>query len=333
MAKAHRRRRGADSVPKAAGLRRLQLLMLAPSVLRETVRRLKSGLGVLHRAAVDWINDDAMTAGAAIAFYTIFSLGPVMLIVLAVAGTVFGEAAAHGAIYDQIAGLIGPGGAAAVEQTIRSASEPQHGWIATFLGPITFFISATGVFTQIQTALNGILKAPSAGFSVVTLVRIRLVSFALILACGFILVVSLVVNAVIVGFGEMLFGPTQTWTLWVLQTPVSLLVVSALFALIYETLPDEKISWKEAIAGALVAGLLFSLGKSAIGFYLGRTTLISSYGAAGTFILILLWVYYSSLIFLYGAEVAAVWRRVRLEGDAPAVPDQAQHRDRSGRAA
>jgi len=275
------------------------------------LRHLKAGLDILHRAAVDWIMDDAMTAGAAIAFYTIFSLGPVMLIVLEVAGTVFGERAAHGAIYDQIAGLVGPGGAAAVEQTIRSASAPQHGWLATLIGPIVFFISATGVFTQIQTALNGTFKAPPASFSVVTLVRIRLVSFALILAAGFILVVSLVINAAIVGFGEILFEPKQTWMLWFLQAPASLIVVSAMFALIYKTLPDEKISWKEATAGALVAGLLFSIGKSAIGFYLGRTTLISSYGAAGTFILIMLWVYYSSLIFLYGAEVAAAWRRAR----------------------
>jgi membrane protein len=252
-----------------------------------------------------------MTAGAAIAFYTIFSLGPVMLIVLAVAGTVFGERAAHGAIYQQIAGLVGPGGAAAVEEAIRSASAPQKGWIASLIGPITFFISATGVFTQIQTALNGILKAPPAAFSVVTLVRIRLISFALILAAGFILVVSLVVNAGIVGFGEILFDRTQTWMLWLLQTPVSLIIVSAMFGIIYKTLPDEKVAWREAIAGALVAGLLFSLGKSAIGFYLGRTTLISSYGAAGPFILILLWVYYSSLIFLYGAEVAAAWRQSR----------------------
>lgn len=278
------------------------------------MRRLLAGLRILRTAAVDWINDDAMTAGAAIAFYTIFSLGPVMLIVLAVAGAVFGDRAAHGAIYEQIAGLVGPGGAAAVEQAIRSASAPQHGWLATLVGPVAFFISATGVFTQIQTALNGILKAPPVRFSVVTLVRIRLISFALILAAGFILVVSLVINAAIVAFGEMLFGPRETWMLWFLQTPASLVVVSALFAMIFKILPDEKITWKEAIAGALVAGLLFSIGKSAIGFYLGRTILISSYGAAGTFILILLWVYYSSLIFLYGAEVAAVWRRQRLSG-------------------
>jgi membrane protein len=233
-----------------------------------------------------------------------------MLVVLAMAGAVFGEGAAHGAIYEQIAGLVGSGGATAVEQTIRSAATPQRGWLA-LIAPVTFFISATAVFAQIQTSLNGILKAPPANFSVVTLVRIRLVSFALILAAGFIMVVSLMVNAAIVGFGETLFGPRQSWMLWFLQTPVSLLVVSAMFALIYKMLPDEKMSWSEATAGALVAGLLFSLGKSAIGLYIGRTALISSYGAAGTFILILLWVYYSSLIFLYGAEVAAAWRRRR----------------------
>jgi membrane protein len=298
------------------------------------VRRLKAGSAILHEAAVKWISNDAMTAGAAIAFYTIFSLGPVMLIVLAVAGTVFGESAARGAIHEQIAKLVGAGGAGAVEQTIRSASAPQHGWLAKVIGPITFFISATGVFTQIQTALNSILKAPPAAFSVVTLVKIRLVSFALILAAGFILVVSLVVNAAIAGFGEMLFTPRQAWMLWLLQTPVSLLVISAMFALIFKMLPDEKVAWREAIAGALVAGLLFSVGKSAIGFYLGRTTLISGYGAAGTFILILLWVYYSSLIFLYGAEVAAAWRGARarrLEAEAMQAPTETARR--TGKAA
>jgi membrane protein len=285
---------------------------------------------------VNWFNDDAMTAGAAIAFYTIFSLGPVMLVVLAVAGTVFGEQAAHGAIYDQIAGLVGPGGAAAVEQTIRTAAAPQHGQLASLIGPLIFFISATGVFTQIQTALNGILKGPPAIFSVVTLVRVRLISFALILAAGFILVVSLVVNAAIVAFGELLFGPEKTWTLQILQTPVSLLVISAMFALIYKTLPDERVAWREAIVGALVAGLLFSIGKSVIGFYLGRTTLISGYGAAGTFILVLLWVYYSSLIFLYGAEVAAAWqkrRRALAEATAPAASGGAHRRRHSDKAA
>lgn len=275
------------------------------------MRVFKFGLTVLHQAALKWLADDAMTAGAAIAFYTIFSLGPVMLVVLAIAGTVFGEQAAHGAIFDQIASLVGKGGATAVEETIRSASVSQDNWIASLIGPITFFVSATGVFTQIQTALNGILRATPTTFSVVTLVRIRLISFALILAAGFILVVSLVVNAGIVAFGEMVFGRHDNWVLGFLQTPISLLVISSMFALIYKTLPDEGMRWDEAMAGALAAGVLFSVGKSVIGLYLGRTSLISSYGAAGTFILILLWVYYSSLIFLYGAEVASIWRDKR----------------------
>ena len=275
------------------------------------LRLLKAGFTILQEAALKWFADDAMTAGAAIAFYTIFSLGPVMLVVLAIAGTVFGEQAAQGAIFNQIASLIGKGGATAIQETIRSASLSQGNWIASLIGPVTFFVSATGVFTQIQTALNGILRATPTTFNVMTLVRIRLISFALILAAGFILVVSLVVNAGIVAFGEMVFGREQNWVLSILQTPVSLLVISAMFALIYKTLPDEGMRWDEAIAGALAAGSLFSVGKYLIGLYLGSTSLISSYGAAGTFILILLWVYYSSLIFLYGAEVASIWRDKR----------------------
>lgn len=289
------------------------------------MHRIGTSAKILQDAALQWVEDDAMTSGAAIAFYTIFSLGPVMLIVLAVAGIVFGEKAAEGAIYNQIAGLVGSGGASAVETTIRSASTTHEGLIAKLIGPVTFFISATGVFTQIQTALNAILKTPAKNFSVVTLVKIRLISFALILAAGFILVVSLAVNAAIVGFGQSLFSDNKSvWTIWTGQTLASLIVISAMFALIFKTLPDEKIDWSEAIVGALVSGFLFSAGKSLIGVYLGNTTIISSYGAAGTFILILIWVYYSSLIFLFGAEVAQAWRCSKKGGKGSGETDRGE---------
>jgi membrane protein len=169
--------------------------------------------------------------------------------------------------------------------------------------------------------LNGILKTPAKRFSVFTLVKIRLISFALILAAGFILVVSLAVNAAIVGFGQTLFSNSQwVWSVWIVQTLASLVVVGAMFALIFKTLPDEKVGWWDAIAGALVAALLFSIGKSLIGIYLGNTMIVSSYGAAGTFILILVWVYYSSLIFLFGAEVTQAWRCFKKRDAEKVIP-------------
>lgn len=270
---------------------------------------LRLWLGILKESAVRWVYDDAMTEGAAIAFYTIFALGPVMLIVLAVMGTMFGEQAVSGAVHGQLASLLGTHGADAVQNVIRSAAIPQSGFIAKVAGPIVFFISATGVFTEIQSALNKIFGVNEKKALVLDLVRVRLVSFALILASGFVLVVSLVVNASVIAFGEYLFGSKGwAWVTWLTQFPVSLGVTSFISALIFKTLPDAKIHWSDVLVGALLAGLLFSIGKFLIGFYLAQTTIISGYGAAGTFILLLLWVYYSTLIFLYGAEVARIRR-------------------------
>jgi len=157
---------------------------------------------------------------------------------------------------------------------------------------------------------------------VLDLVRVRIVSFALILASGFVLVVSLVINAAVVAFGAFLFGNQEwVWVTWFTQFPISLFVTSSMFALIFKTLPDATLRWIDVAVGAFVAGLLFTIGKFLIGFYLARTTLVSSYGAAGTFILLLLWVYYSTLIFLYGAEVAHVRRSHR----QPATANSEKH--------
>jgi membrane protein len=288
-------------------------------------RRLGIGrdvLVVLWKAAVAWTDDGAMTAGAAIAFYTIFSLGPGMLIILAISGAVFGEKAATGAIYDQITSLIGSDGAAAVQGVIKSAADIHGSWFARIVGPVTVFISATAIFSQIQATLNVIWKAPSHAFSVVDLLRIRLWSFLIIIAAGFIFVVSLVVNAGIAAFGDYVFSGATAEVVWLTQTPLSVAVIAGIFALTYKVLPDAVTTWGDVAIGALTASILFNLGKFIIGFYLAQTHVASSYGAAGTFILILLWVYYSSLIFLYGAEVSRVWHEERHGGIAkrPAEP-------------
>jgi membrane protein len=264
-------------------------------------------LAVLWKAGLAWVDDGAMTAGAAIAFYTIFSLGPGMLIILGISGAVFGEKAATGAIYDQIATLIGNDGAAAIEGVIKSAADVHGSWLARIVGPITVFISATAIFAQIQTTLNVIWKATPRTFNIFDLLRVRLMSFLIIIAAGFIFVVSLVVNAAIAAFGEFVFNGETAQVVWLAQTPLSIVVIAGIFALTYKVLPDAEIAWGDVMVGALTASILFNFGKFVIGFYLSQTHVASSYGAAGTFILILLWVYYSSLIFLYGAEVSRVW--------------------------
>ena len=270
-----------------------------------------STLLVFWDAALRWVNDGAMTSSAAIAFYTISSLGPMLVIALAVAGAVFGEEAAVDAIYGQIAGLVGDAGARAIQTIIRSASRHHEGWIASTIAPVVIFISATGIFGEIQGALNNIWRY-KAQTSMLTLVSVRLKSFAIIMASGFILVVSLVLNAAIAGFGDLIFGDRQVvWFVWGAHMGLTVVINTLIFAAIFKILPDARIDWRDALVGAFTAAVLFTFGKAAIGFYLATTNVATSYGAAGTFILILMWVYYSSLIFLYGAEVSWLWRAKR----------------------
>jgi len=267
---------------------------------------------VLWDAALRWAKDGAMTSAAAIAFYTISSLGPMMVIAIAVAGAVFGEQAANDAIYGQIAGLVGTGGAHAIQTLIHSAWAHHEGWIAKTIAPVVIVISATGIFGEIQGALNTIWRYKASSSSVLKIVSVRLKSFAIIMSSGFVLVVSLVVNAAVAAFGSYLFGDKQVaWFVWSGHTFVSLLITTLIFAAIFKILPDAFIEWRDAFVGAFIAAILFTFGKFGIGAYLASTNVATSYGAAGTFILILMWVYYSSMMFLYGAEVSWLWRAHR----------------------
>ncbi len=274
-------------------------------------RSVRAAARVFWHAALRWVADGAMTSAAAIAFYTISSLGPSLLIALAGAGWIFGEKPADAAIYGQLATLLGPDGARAVHALIQSASQPREGWIAKTIAPVVIFISATGIFGEIQSALNTIWRY-KAQASVLTVVGVRLKSFAIIVGAGFILVVSLLVNATIAGLGDAIFGDRETaWLIWGLHTGLATVMTTLIFAAIFKILPDAYIDWVDAFVGAAAAAVLFTFGKFGIGFYLAKTNVASSYGAAGTFILVLMWVYYSSLIFLYGAEVAWLWRAHR----------------------
>jgi membrane protein len=250
-----------------------------------------------------FIEHENFTRGAAIAFYTTFSIGPLLIIVIAIAGLVFGHDAAEGAIVGQLSGLIGEQSAEIVQTMIQSANRQSSGIVASFIGIATLLLTATGALTEIQSALNAIWKAtPSAVLS--ELVRARLVSLGLVVTLGFLMLVSLTVSAGLAALGNFLsavFSETG-FLISVLNWTISLALISSLFAAIYKILPDKPIAWWDVAIGSVVTAILFTIGKSLIGLYIGSSGVASSYGAAGALLILLLWVYYSAQIFLLGAE-------------------------------
>jgi membrane protein len=260
-----------------------------------------------------WWSDRAMSMGASIAFYATFSLAPMLLLVIAVAGLVFGEDAARGAIVQEIGGLVGSDGASALEALIRGAASPGKGIVGTLVGAVTFVLLATGALVELQDSLNLIWRAepPATRSGVIAFVRTRLLSLALILAIGFLLMVSLILEAGLAAFAGYLaaFFPAMPVLLGVLDLTLSLAGTLGLFALIYKVLSDADPPWRDVWVGATVTAALFAVGKLAIGAYIGRSGLASSFGAAASLIALLLWIYYSSQIVLFGAELI----RMRME--------------------
>ena len=257
-----------------------------------------------------WIDDYAPSMGAALSYYTVFSLAPLLVIVIAVAGLVFGAEAARGEIAGQLRSLLGDEGARSVEDLLKSASQPSRGVTASIIGGITLIIGATTVFGELQSALDRIWRAPAApSGGLWSLVQSRLLSFGMILAIGFLLLVSLVVSAALAAMGKWwgnLFGGWEI-LLQALNLVVSLATITVLFALIYKFLPRVKVAWYDVWVGAAVTSLLFTIGKFAIGLYLGKSDVTSGFGAAGSVVLLLVWVYYSAQIFLLGAEFTWVF--------------------------
>lgn len=260
---------------------------------------------VLARDSVlGWIDHNASRTGAALAFYTVFSLAPILLLSIAIAGLFFGEDAARGQIFQQISGLIGPSGAAAVQSIVRNASESSSGTLTTVFSVLTVIIGATTALAELKAGLDKIWEVPPerrAGFWY--LIRTRLLSVGMILALGFLLLVSLVVSAGLaalekVSQGEQILNFLYDW----LNVLIAFVLVAALFGTIYKVLPSVRIAWRDVVIGAVVTAALFSFGKYVIGVYLGNSGLASTYGAAGSIILLLVWVYYSAQIFLFGAE-------------------------------
>ena len=274
----------------------------------------------LSEIAANWNRHGASAQSAALAFYTIFSLAPILVVVIAVAGAVFGEEAVRGQIFNEFQGLMGSQAALLIQEVLRSAAQPASGLIATLLGIGTLLFGATAVFVQLQDALNRVWEvAPKPGAVFTTLLRKRLLSFAILLGVGFLLMVSLVMSAALSALSSRLEAllPVDVELLQVFNFLLSFVLITLLFALIYRLLPDVRLAGRDVLLGAVATSLLFVLGKTAIGFYLGRTTVASAYGAAGSLVVVLLWVYYSSLIFFLGAELTWVWSRHHRAGHAP----------------
>ncbi|MGB8894264.1 MAG: YihY/virulence factor BrkB family protein [Pseudolabrys sp.] len=263
---------------------------------------------MLVDTTLSFIDDEALSRGAAIAFYAITSLAPVVLIVIAVAGLVFGQEAAQNAISGQFSALMGKQAADLLQSVIASASAKSSGVVATVIGTVTLIATASGVFGEMQAALNTIWKTRSKEAILSRLVRARIASLGLVAALGFLLIVSLAVSAGLTAFANHLdMLPVGALILSGLNFAISLLLFAVLFGAIYKVLPDRTLQWKDVIVGALMTSVLFNIGKTFIGWYIGSSAVASSYGAAGGLIVLLLWVYYSAQIFLFGAEFTKIY--------------------------
>ena len=271
------------------------------------VLRLTSHL--LSRTARAWYTHDAPRMGAALAYYTTFSMAPILIIAIAVAGEFFGEQAARNQVAHQLTNLLGLAGATVAEQMLSSVYRGGSSVAATLLGIFTLLLGATSVFAELQSALNLIWEAPPhPERPLFALIRARMLSFAMVLVVGFLLLVSLIISTALAGFQDRLDALKSTaWVAQVINVGVSLVVTTGLFGLIYKILPDVKIAWHEVWVGSFVTAALFTLGKLLIGFYLGNSALASTYGAAGSFVVMLVWIYYSAQLILFGAEFTRVY--------------------------
>jgi len=267
-----------------------------------------------RQAIAAWVDDYAPSMGAALAYYTLFSIAPLLLIVVSIAGLVFGPDAARGEIFGGLRDLIGDEGAIAAESLLQSVNKPAQGIAGTVVGVAALLLGAASVFGELQDALDRIWRAPPRqGSGLWNLVRTRLVSFGMVLGVGFLLIVSLVASAAIAAIGKLYAGAFVGWSIVAegLNFALSFAVVTATFAMIYKILPRVPIRWRDVWTGAAVTALLFAIGKSLIGLYLGRSSFASGFGAAGSFIVLLVWTYYSAQIFLLGAEFTHVYAHVR----------------------
>ncbi len=291
---------------------------------------------LIKAAASSWVDDYAQSMGAALAYYSMFSIAPLLLIVISVAGLIFGVEAARGEIVGQLQGLTGQQGAAAVQGLLASVSKPAESVTAMLVGGILLLIGATSVFAELQDALDRIWRAPKRNKGGIwSLLRSRLLSLGMIMGIGFLLIVSLVVSAALAALGK-LWGPLfADWEILasVIDFLVSFAFTMTMFAMIYKIMPRVKVAWADVWIGAAVTALLFTIGKFLIGLYIGKSGLTSGFSAAGSLVIMLLWVYYSAQIFLLGAEFTWAYaltfgsrKKQPVPAAAPAVPSQTTKR-------
>jgi membrane protein len=262
------------------------------------------------RTVYSWLDDRAPTIGAAIAFYTMFSLAPMLVIVIAIAGFVFGQEAAEGALFGEFAKLVGPDSAGAVQAMLRGASSTRSGIIATAVGIGTLIATATAVFSELQAALNLIWKVPATdNLGVGHFLKSRLLSLCVILVIGFLLLVSLVVSTALAACSIYIDRTLTDFSLilYLAHHAASFSFTAVFFAAIFKILPDCPVEWQDVWLGAILTALLFSIGKHLISLYIGSSNMASTYGAAGALIIVFVWVYYSAQIFLLGAEFAKAY--------------------------
>jgi membrane protein len=264
----------------------------------------------LRAAIAAWWNDDVLRLGASVAYYSLFAIAPVLLVAVAVAGTIFGAEAVRGQLSSQIQGLVGPEAAEAVEALLQGTTKPASNTLAMIGGVVTMILAAAGAFLELRSALNTIWRVPRApigGLRAFWFSRLR--SFGLVLAIGFLLLVSLAISAALAALHDWLssFEAVLPVLLQALNILLTLLISTVLFGLMFRVLPDVSLSNRDVAIGALVTSILFAVGKQLIGLYLGQTAASSSYGAAGSVVVLLLWVYYSSQIVLIGAEFTRLY--------------------------
>ncbi len=252
----------------------------------------------------EFFEKNAPRLGAALAYYTVFSMAPLLVVVIAIAGLAFGRAAVEGQIVWQIQSLVGSEGAKAIQSLLAATQKPATGIVATVISLVVLLFGASGVFLELRDSLNLLWGAKTPGTGVRGILATRFFSFAMVLAVGFLLLVSLVLSALLAALGKFVGGylPLSEGVLHLLTTVVTFAVFTALFALLYKVVPDVPVAWNDVWIGAAVTSLLFSLGKLGIGFYLGKAAIGSAYGAAGSLVVFLAWLYYSAQIFFLGAE-------------------------------
>jgi membrane protein len=285
----------------------------------------QSVVSLLKETVSEWVDDRAMSLAASLAFYTVLSLAPLLILAVSVAGLFFGEAAARGEITQQLRDMLGPEGGAAVESILAHTKEPHANVLGTLIGLVVLLFGASGVFGELQDSMNAIWEVkPRPGGGVKGILKARFFSFAMVLGVAFLLLVSFLLSAAIniVGkfVGDGLPGGVALWT--VVNIVISFGIITLLFALIYKVVPDVKIAWRDVWYGAAVTALLFTIGKALIGLYLGKAGVGSPYGAAGSLVVLVVWVYYSAQSLFLGAEFTQVYARsfgTRIEPNEHAV--------------